>query len=445
MQIINVNTYAQPTSNIYFRHNNTNTGKDNMKLLTGVSLVTAVATSGIAIYKTKDAKKELKNVADKLKASEKQVTEADEKLKTMQDELKQKLQKLEDTIKENTKLKSDLKKKPTYKTIVVKEPIQVNEETVLDVHTAPKTKFMVLTNVKTSLINCYVKLKHLFLKANEQNFIAKAKNTENVFEKGGVKVRNFVKNKFEQFQLKLAEKYSEFKLWKKKRADLKTREDELKLLTDRKETKTVSEPTIQKDENSDLLKNEGQSEIVKTETVNDKISTDVQLGEVIDNKTLKEQGKDDAEISQNSVVSGIKQQGEVKEYLKEKWKNIKDTVSQMYKDFKDSLKPEAETTPRKNDIVNDTNDVLKSESINEPTVTTDDKSIIQPLGVAGKWKEFFTKIKTRFVNNTHHKDNKNVKKNQTLPPLRPEEEPPKWVKKFNDFVESFFKPDNEDI
>ena len=139
-----------------------------------------------------------------------------------------------------------------------------------------------------------------------------------------------------------------------------------------------------------------------------------------------------------------KPQGEIKAYFSQKWTSIKNTLSQMYRDFKESLKPIPETIQETTPTVNETKNEAAAiiEQASSETISHTEET--QTKSFKSKIKNLMQKIKSKFTpketEKTTHSQNTG-----TLPPLKPEEEPPKWVQKINNFIEWLFRPENEDF
>ena len=96
----------------------------------------------------------------------------------------------------------------------------------------------------------------------------------------------------------------------------------------------------------------------------------------------------------------------------------------MYRDFKESLKPIPETVQEETPILTETKNEVPA--ILEPVQTE------QP------------KVKPQIT--PKEAENKTLSQDDgILPPLKPEEEPPKWVQKINNFIEWLLRPENEDF
>ena len=146
----------------------------------------------------------------------------------------------------------------------------------------------------------------------------------------------------------------------------------------------------------------------------------------------------------SNEIKEEKPQSEVKAYFFQKWTSIKNTLSQMYKDFKESLKPIPETIQETTPTVNETKNEAAAiiEQASSETISHTEET--QTKSFKSKIKNLMQKIKSKFTpketEKTTHSQN-----NGMLPPLKPEEEPPKWVQKINNFIEWLLRPENEDF
>ena len=431
MQIHSISSNYQPSNNTNFKQNNHNTSANNMKLLAGATSFATVAVSAAAIYKSKNAKNEIRNLAEKLKNAETKLNDADIKLQTIQDKLDIQTKNLTDSIKENDKLKEDLKKKPPYRTIIIHDTAPAENEVVSETVNKNKKSFTnTKKQIKEFIETTKTKLGNIFTRKAKsvENSKIKENVTETPKEKKPNKIKKFFSDSWQKLKTKYAEQKEAYKKWEQENAE--------RIAQQNKENEKKIEG------NSTVKINEVAEEKIKDTKIKT-TNTDSATNEMISETNAKEVSENITDNTSNEIKEE-KPQGEIKAYFSQKWTSIKNTLSQMYRYFKESLKPIPgtiqETTPTVNETKNEAAAIIEqasSETIShtEETQTKSFKSKIKNL--MQKVKSKFTPKKTEKT--THFQDD------GMLPPLKQEEEPPKWVQKINNFIEWLFRPENEDF
>ncbi len=413
MQIHSISSNYQLSNNTNFKQNNHNTSANNMKLLAGATSIATVAVSAAAIYKSKNAKNEIRNLAEKLKNAETKLNDADVKLQTIQDKLDIQTKNLTDSIKENDKLKEDLKKKPPYRTIIIHDTAPAENEVVSETVNENKKSFTnTKKQIKEFIETTKTKIGNIFTRKAKSAENSQIK--ENVAETPKEKKPNKIKKFFSDSWLKLKTKYAEqkeaYKKWEQENAERiaqQNKENEKKI--EESSIEQISEKADEKIKDAEIKPN------------NTDVTTDANISET--NVVAEETSKKIVDSASNEIKED-KPQNEVKVYLSQKWTSFKNTLSQMYRDFKESLKPIPETVQEEAPILTETKN--EATAILEPVQTEQPK--IKPQ-ITPKEAESKTQSQDDGI----------------LPPLKPEEEPPKWVQKINNFIEWLFRPKNEDF
>lgn len=413
MQIHSISSNYQLSNNTNFKQNNHNTSANNMKLLAGATSIATVAVSAAAIYKSKNAKNEIRNLAEKLKNAETKLNDADVKLQTIQDKLDIQTKNLTDSIKENDKLKEDLKKKPPYRTIIIHDTAPAENEVVSETVNENKKSFTnTKKQIKEFIETTKTKLGNIFTRKAKSAENSQIK--ENVAETPKEKKPNKIKKFFSDSWLKLKTKYAEqkeaYKKWEQENAERiaqQNKENEKKI--EESSIEQISEKADEKIKDAEI------------KTTNTDTATNEKISET--NAPVKEVSENVVDNTSNEIKED-KPQNEVKVYLSQKWTSFKNTLSQMYRDFKESLKPIPETVQEEAPILTETKN--EANAILEPVQTEQPK--IKPQ-ITPKEAESKTQSQDDGI----------------LPPLKQEEEPPKWVQKINNFIEWLFRPENEDF
>ena len=413
MQIHSISSNYQLSNNTNFKQNNHNTSANNMKLLAGATSIATVAVSAAAIYKSKNAKNEIRNLAEKLKNAETKLNDADVKLQTIQNKLDIQTKNLTDSIKENDKLKEDLKKKPPYRTIIIHDTAPAENEVVSETVNENKKSFTnTKKQIKEFIETTKTKLGNIFTRKAKSAENSQIK--ENVAETPKEKKPNKIKKFFSDSWLKLKTKYAEqkeaYKKWEQENAERiaqQNKENEKKI--EESSIEQISEKADEKIKDAEI------------KTTNTDTATNEKISET--NAPVKEVSENVVDNTSNEIKED-KPQNEVKVYLSQKWTSFKNTLSQMYRDFKESLKPIPETVQEEAPILTETKN--EANAILEPVQTEQPK--IKPQ-ITPKEAESKTQSQDDGI----------------LPPLKQEEEPPKWVQKINNFIEWLFRPENEDF
>lgn len=431
MQIHSISSNYQLSNNTNFKQNNHNTSTNNMKLLAGATSIATVAVSAAAIYKSKNAKNEIRNLAEKLKNAETKLNDADVKLQTIQDKLDIQTKNLTDSIKENDKLKEDLKKKPPYRTIIIHDTAPAENEVVSETVNENKKSFTnTKKQIKEFIETTKTKLGNIFTRKakSAENSQIKDNITETPKEKKPNKIKKFFSDSWLKLKTKYAEQKEAYKKWEQENAE--------RIAQQNKENEKKIE------ENSTVKINEVAEEKIKDTKVKT-TNTDSATNEMISETNSKEVSENITDNTSNEIKEE-KPQGEIKAYFSQKWTSIKNTLSQMYRDFKESLKPIPETIQETTPTVNETKNEAAAiiEQASSETISHTEET--QTKRFKSKIKNLMQKIKSKFTpketEKTTHSQN-----NDMLPPLKPEEEPPKWVQKINNFIEWLLRPENEDF
>ena len=413
MQIHSISSNYQLSNNTNFKQNNHNTSTNNMKLLAGATSIATVAVSAAAIYKSKNAKNEIRNLAEKLKNAETKLNDADVKLQTIQDKLDIQTKNLTDSIKENDKLKEDLKKKPPYRTIIIHDTAPAENEVVSETVNENKKSFTnTKKQIKEFIETTKTKLGNIFTRKakSAENSQIKDNITETPKEKKPNKIKKFFSDSWLKLKTKYAEQKEAYKKWEQENAERiaqQNKENEKKI--EESCIEQISEKADEKIKDAEIKPN------------NTDVTTDANISET--NVVAEETSKKIVDSASNEIKED-KPQNEVKVYLSQKWTSLKNTLSQMYRDFKESLKPIPETVQEEAPILTETKNEVPA--ILEPVQTE------QP------------KVKPQIT--PKEAENKTLSQDDgILPPLKPEEEPPKWVQKINNFIEWLLRPENEDF
>ena len=431
MQIHSISSNYQPSNNTNFKQNNHNTSANNMKLLAGATSIATVAVSAAAIYKSKNAKNEIRNLAEKLKNAETKLNDADVKLQTIQDKLDIQTKNLTDSIKENDKLKEDLKKKPPYRTIIIHDTAPAEDEVVSETVNKNKKSFTnTKKQIKEFIETTKTKLGNIFTRKakSAENSQIKENVAETLKEKKPNKIKKFFSDSWLKLKTKYAEQKEAYKKWEQENAERIAQQN-------KENEKKIEKSSVEQ------IPEKADNKIKDTEIKT--TNTDTATNEMISETNAKEVSENITDNTSNEIKEE-KPQGEIKAYFSQKWTSIKNTLSQMYKDFKESLKPIPETiqetTPTVNEAKNEAAAIIEQAS----TETISHTEETQTKSFKSKIKNLMQKIKSKFTpketEKTTHSQN-----NGMLPPLKPEEEPPKWVQKINNFIEWLFRPENEDF
>ena len=414
MQIHSISSNYQLSNNTNFKQNNHNTSANNMKLLAGATSIATVAVSAAAIYKSKNAKNEIRNLAEKLKNAETKLNDADVKLKTIQDKLDIQTKKLTDSIEENDKLKEDLKKKPPYRTIIIHDTVPAENEAISEtVNENQKGSKNTKKQFKEFIETTKTKIGNIFKRKNKEIETPQQINenaTESTKEQKTNKIKKFFSDSWLKLKTKYAEQKEAYKKWEQENAERiaqQNKENEKKI--EESSIEQISEKADEKIKDAEIKPN------------NTDVTTDANISET--NVVAEEASKKIVDSASNEIKED-KPQNEVKVYLSQKWTSFKNTLSQMYRDFKESLKPIPETVQEEAPILTETKN--EATAILEPVQTEQPK--IKPQ-ITPKEAESKTQSQDDGI----------------LPPLKQEEEPPKWVQKINNFIEWLFRPKNEDF
>ena len=413
MQIHSISSNYQLSNNTNFKQNNHNTSTNNMKLLAGATSIATVAVSAAAIYKSKNAKNEIRNLAEKLKNAETKLNDADVKLQTIQDKLDIQTKNLTDSIKENDKLKEDLKKKPPYRTIIIHDTAPAENEVVSETVNENKKSFTnTKKQIKEFIETTKTKLGNIFTRKakSAENSQIKENVAETLKEKKPNKIKKFFSDSWLKLKTKYAEQKEAYKKWEQENAERiaqQNKENEKKI--EESCIEQISEKADEKIKDAEI------------KPKNTDVTTDANISET--NVVAEETSKKIVDSASNEIKED-KPQNEVKVYLSQKWTSLKNTLSQMYKDFKESLKPIPETVQEEAPILTETKNEVPA--ILEPVQTEQPK--VKPQ-ITPKEAESKTLSQDDGI----------------LPPLKPEEEPPKWVQKINNFIEWLLRHENEDF
>ena len=431
MQIHSISSNYQLSNNTNFKQNNHNTSTNNMKLLAGATSIATVAVSAAAIYKSKNAKNEIRNLAEKLKNAETKLNDADVKLQTIQDKLDIQTKNLTDSIKENDKLKEDLKKKPPYRTIIIHDTAPAENEAVSETVNENKKSFTnTKKQIKEFIETTKTKLGNIFTRKakSAENSQIKDNITETPKEKKPNKIKKFFSDSWLKLKTKYAEQKEAYKKWEQENAERIAQQN-------KENEKKIEKSSVEQ------IPEKADNKIKDTEIKT--TNTDTATNEMISETNAKEVSENITDNTSNEIKEE-KPQGEIKAYFSQKWTSIKNTLSQMYKDFKESLKPIPETiqetTPTVNEAKNEAAAIIEQAS----TETISHTEETQTKSFKSKIKNLMQKVKSKF---TPEKTEKTTpfQDDGMLPPLKQEEEPPKWVQKINNFIEWLFRPENEDF
>lgn len=433
MQIHSIGSNYQLSKNTNFKQNNQNANTNNMKLLAGVTSAATVAVSAAAIYKSKNAKNEIKSLSEKLKNAETKLNDADVKLKTIQDKLDIQIKKLTDSIEENDKLKEDLKKKPPYRTIIIHDTAPAEDEAVSEtVNENRKSITNTKKQIKEFIETTKTKLGNIFTRKAKsvENSQVKENIAETPKEKKPNKIKKFFSDSWQKLKTKYAEQKEAYKKWEQENAERiaqQNKENEKKI--EESSSEKITEKADEKIKDSEI------------KTSNTDTATNEKISET--NTPAKEVSENVVDNTSNEIKEE-KPQGEVKAYFSQKWTSIKNTLSQMYRDFKESLKPIPETVqetpPTVNEAKNEAATIIEQAS----TETISHTEETQTKSFKSKIKNLMQKVKSKFTPKETEKKTQS-QDDGMLPPLKQEEEPPKWVQKINNFIEYLFKPENEDF
>lgn len=453
---------------------------DNSKLLAGVGIATSVVVSGIAVYKAKNTKDEFKKLVENLKLSDNKIKDTENKLQSIKDTLEKQNNKLEELLKENIKLKEDATKnsvsKKSKKTGVNNsktdwyrpnvnnsysrlkknsESAKTGHKNILQDEKTDRSdkKYKFLPNDLSQKVNVYFKnVKQLFNKVIADCVARTVKHTAKSSEKASEKIIVPPKSKKPSEK---KEKNTSIKKFLTGITDLiKCRMQNIKKMVfkqrefvnnwqNKRKAKKVLKNTknIERTNISQEAPEMTPSPVKKTVKENEvkKKNEEVILPS---DKVVPDASDVNIDCSKNK-----QNDNNAKVYLKAKLNDFKITLKTMYNDFKESIKfeddlPEDKLQPSE-EVKKELGKILQN--LQENAVKRErNAGIVHSTenGTTPKIRTFWNRLTLKSGSQSDF-DLKQRKTDLPLPPLSPEQEPPKFVKKLNKFIEDFFKTDAE--